>query len=93
MDPAAGVEGEVLCAGQLGDRDEVAGDDASCYNFPRWRRQLRGGWKGRHTKLGPAREQKDQTSSGYPAATAQGSRGGGRQQGWLEPWGPHRGVE
>ena len=32
MDPAAGGEGEVLSAGQLGDRDEVAGDDASVYN-------------------------------------------------------------
>jgi hypothetical protein len=34
MDPAAGVEGEVLRAGHSGDRDEVAGDDASCYNSP-----------------------------------------------------------
>jgi hypothetical protein len=29
MDPAAGVEGEVLCAGHSGDRNEVAGDYAS----------------------------------------------------------------
>jgi hypothetical protein len=34
MDPAAGGEGEVLRAGQLGDRYEVIGDDASCYNSP-----------------------------------------------------------
>jgi hypothetical protein len=34
MDPAAGGEGEVLRAGQLGDRDEVIGDDASGYNSP-----------------------------------------------------------
>ena len=34
MEPASGAEGEVLRAGQLGDRDEVAGDDASGYNSP-----------------------------------------------------------
>jgi hypothetical protein len=34
MEPASGVEGEVLRAGKLGDRDEVAGDDASGYNSP-----------------------------------------------------------
>jgi hypothetical protein len=34
MDPAAGGEGEVLRAGQLGDRDEVIGDDASGFNSP-----------------------------------------------------------
>jgi hypothetical protein len=34
MDPAAGGEGEVLCACQLGDRDEVMRDDASGYNSP-----------------------------------------------------------
>jgi hypothetical protein len=32
MEPASGAEGKVLRAGQLGDRDEVAGDDASGYN-------------------------------------------------------------
>jgi hypothetical protein len=34
MEPASGAEGEVSRAGQLGDRDEVAGDDASGYNSP-----------------------------------------------------------
>ena len=34
MDPAAGGEGEVLRAGQLGDRDEVIGDYVSGYNSP-----------------------------------------------------------
>jgi hypothetical protein len=34
MEPASGVEGEVLRAGQLGDRCEVAGDDVSGYTSP-----------------------------------------------------------
>jgi hypothetical protein len=34
MELASGVEGEVLRAGQLDDRDEVAGDDTSGYNSP-----------------------------------------------------------
>jgi hypothetical protein len=34
MEPASGVEGGVLRAGQLGDCGEVAGDDASGYNSP-----------------------------------------------------------
>jgi hypothetical protein len=34
MEPASSAEGEVLRAGQLGDRGEVAGDDASGYNSP-----------------------------------------------------------
>jgi hypothetical protein len=34
MEPAFGVEGEVLRAGQMGDCCEVAGDDVSGYNSP-----------------------------------------------------------
>jgi hypothetical protein len=34
MEPAFGVEGGVLCAGQMGDCCEVAGDDVSGYNSP-----------------------------------------------------------
>jgi hypothetical protein len=34
MEPASGAEGEVLRAGQVGDRGEVAGDDASSYTSP-----------------------------------------------------------
>jgi hypothetical protein len=34
MESAFGVEGELLRAGQVGDRGEVAGDDASGYNSP-----------------------------------------------------------
>jgi hypothetical protein len=34
MDTESSVEGKILCADQLGDRDEVAGDDASGYNSP-----------------------------------------------------------
>jgi hypothetical protein len=91
MDPAAGGEGEVLRAGHSGDRDEAIGDDASGYNSPAGGGSF--GDVGRDGTRSSASAQKDQTNSGYPAATAQGSRGGGRQQGWLEPWGPHRGVE
>jgi hypothetical protein len=35
---------------------------------------------------------KVQTSSGHPAATVQGRRGGGRQQGRLEPCRPRRAI-
>ncbi len=34
MEPPSGAEGEVLRAGQLGDRGEVAGDDVSGYTSP-----------------------------------------------------------
>jgi hypothetical protein len=34
MDPASGAEGEVLRAGQSGDRGEVARDDVSGYTSP-----------------------------------------------------------
>ena len=34
MESAFGTEGEVRRAGQVGDRDEVAGDDASGYSSP-----------------------------------------------------------
>jgi hypothetical protein len=34
MEPASGVEGKVLCTGQLGDHGEVAGDDVSGYTSP-----------------------------------------------------------
>jgi hypothetical protein len=34
MEPAFDEEGEVLRAGQVGNRGEVAGDDASGYNSP-----------------------------------------------------------
>ena len=34
MESAFGAEGEVRRAGQVGDRGEVAGDDASGYNSP-----------------------------------------------------------
>jgi hypothetical protein len=34
MESAFGTEGEVRRAGQVGDRGEVAGDDASGYNSP-----------------------------------------------------------
>jgi hypothetical protein len=34
MEPASGVEGEVLCSDQLGDRCDVAGDDVSGYTSP-----------------------------------------------------------
>jgi hypothetical protein len=69
MDQAAGVEGEVLCAGQLGDRNEVAGDDASGYN---WATATK--WQGttRPVTISPA------GGGSYGEVGRDGTRGSGR---------------
>jgi hypothetical protein len=83
MEPASGAEGEVR------DRGEVAGDDASGYNSPAGGSNY--GEVGRDGARDSGRPGRKRTRP-HPAATAQGLRGGGRQQGWLKPCGPHRAV-
>jgi hypothetical protein len=89
MEPAFDEEGEVLRAGQVGNRGEVAGDDASGYTSPAEGRD-NGEAEGDCRGYRSSRAQKVQTGSGHPAATIQGRRCSSRQQGRLEPCRPRR---
>ena len=91
MESAFGAEGEVWRAGQVGDRGEVVGDDASVYNSPAEGRD-NGEAEGDCEGVPVGQGAKVQTSSGHPAATVQGRRGGGRQQVRLEPYRPSRAI-
>jgi hypothetical protein len=90
MEPASGAEGEVLRAGQLGDRGEVAEDDASGYNSPAGGRNY--GEAGRDCARGSGRAGRKRTRpvQGTPRRPPKGAAAAGDSRaGWsrVDPTG------